>query len=52
LTFGFEPNMPSFLAANVWQKFYGEAKEDEIHQTLLYARNIANRNNEDSIDES
>jgi hypothetical protein len=36
----------------VRRKFYGEAKEDKIHQTLLYARNVARRNNEDSIDKS
>jgi hypothetical protein len=37
--------------ANVRQKFYVEAKEDEIHQTLGFARDVARRNNKDSIDE-
>jgi hypothetical protein len=52
MTIGVEPIMPSFLAANIRRKFYGEAKEDKIYQTLLCARDVARRNNEDSIHES
>jgi hypothetical protein len=52
MTIRVKPNMPSFPAANVRRKFYSEAKEDEIHQFLLYARDIARRNIEDSNDES
>ena len=51
MLYGVEPNMPSLPAANVRRKFYGEAKEDEIHQTLLYARDVARRNNQDAQDD-
>ena len=52
MLYGVEPNMPSLPTADVRRKFYGEAKEDEIHQTLLHARDVARRNNEDAQDES
>ena len=52
MLYGVEPNMPSLPTADVRRKFYGEAKEDEIHQTLLYARDVARRNNEDAQDDS
>jgi hypothetical protein len=52
MKFGVKPNMPSLLAAKTRRKFYVEAKQDEINQTLLSARDISGRNNDDIIDES
>jgi hypothetical protein len=37
MTFGVEPKH----AYIVRRKFYGEAKEDEIHQTFLFSRDVA-----------
>ena len=44
--------MPSLPTADARRVFVGEAKEDEIHQTLLHARDVARRNNEDVQDYS
>ena len=52
MLYGVKPNMPSLPTAEIRRKFYGEAKEDEIHQTLLHARDVARRNNKDAQDDS
>jgi hypothetical protein len=49
MTFGVGTNLPSLTEAIERRKFFYEAKDDEIHKTLLFARDIAHRNNEDAM---
>ena len=50
LTFGMLPRLPNFPAPDLDRKFYGESSSAELHQRLLYARDLARRTNEDSTD--
>ena len=52
LTFGLEPRLPSFPEPDLRRKFYGESSSAELHQRLLYARDVARRNNENSTEEN
>ena len=52
LTFGLEPRLPSFPGSDLRRKFYGESSSAELHQRLLYARDVARRNNESSTEEN
>ena len=52
LTYGQEPRLPSFPAPDLRRKFYGESTSAELHQRLLYARDVARRNNENATDKS
>ena len=52
LTYGQEPRLPSFPAPELRRKFYGESSSAELHQKLLYARDIARRNNELATDKA
>ena len=45
LTFGIEPRLPSFPAPDLQRVFYGESSAAEMHQRLLFARNLAIQNN-------
>ena len=46
VTYGQEPRTPNLPAPDLRWKFYGESSSTELHQALLYARDIARRHNE------
>ena len=50
LTFGIEPRLPSFPAPDLQRVFYGESSAAEMHQRLLFARNLAVENNLEASD--
>ena len=50
LTFGNDARLPNFPAPDLRRKFYGETTSDNLHHTLLYARDLARRNNEDAAE--
>ena len=50
LTFGMQPRLPNFPAPDLNRKFYGESSAAELHQRMLYARDLARRTNEDSTE--
>jgi hypothetical protein len=50
LTFGMLPRMPNFPAPDLDRKFYGESTAAELHQRLLFARDLARRNNIEATD--
>jgi hypothetical protein len=50
LTFGMEPQLPTLLTPDLCCKFYGESTTDDIICKLLFAREMARQNNEDSSD--
>ena len=50
LTFGMEPRVPAFPAPDLQRKFYGESDAAELYQRLLYAREVAFRNNQDATE--
>jgi hypothetical protein len=52
IRFGIEPRLPTFPGPDLRRKFYGESTSAELHRRLLYARDIARRNNENSTEES
>jgi hypothetical protein len=52
VTFGIEPRLPNLPGPDLRRKFYGESSSAELHQRLLYARDIARRNNENSTEEN
>lgn len=52
ITFGMEPRLPSFPGPDLRRKFYGESSSAQLHQRLLYARDVARRNNENSTEEN
>ena len=46
LTYGQEPRTPSFPTPDIRRKFYGESTSAELHQSMLYARDLARQHNE------
>jgi len=52
LNFGVEPRQPAFIPADLRRKFYGEDSTTEILQRLLYARKVAQENNEVAADKA
>jgi transposase InsO family protein len=52
VTFGLKPQLPNFPGPDLRRKFYGESSSAELHQRLLYARDIARRNNENWTEEN
>ena len=50
LTYGIDPRLPNFPAPDLKRKFYGESTSAELHQAMLYARDLARRNNENASD--
>ena len=48
LTFGNDARLPNFPAPNLQRKFYCETTSDDLHRTLLYARDLARQHNEDA----
>ena len=51
LTYGIEPRLPHFPTPDIRRTFYGESDVDEMHQRLLFARDLARRNNEKQSEE-
>jgi hypothetical protein len=50
LTFGMQPRLPNFPAPDLNRKFYGESTAADLHQRMLYARDLARRNNIEATD--
>ena len=46
LTNGQEPRLPSFPTPDLRRKLYGESTSTELHQSMLYARDLARGHNE------
>ncbi len=51
IMFGIEPRLPAFPGQDLCRKYYGESTSAQLHQRLLYARDIARRNNKNSTEE-
>jgi hypothetical protein len=52
ITFGIEPRLLNLPGPDLRRKFYGESSSAELHQRLLYARDIARKNNKNSTKEN
>ena len=51
LLHGVTPRLPAFPAPDLQRKFYGESDTAELHQRMLYARDLARRCNEVATDQ-
>jgi hypothetical protein len=50
LTFGMEPRLPTLPTPNLHRKFYGKSSTDDLIRKMLFARNVARQNHEDTSD--
>jgi hypothetical protein len=45
-----QPRLPNFPTPDLERKFYGESTAAELHQRMLYARDLARKNNIEATD--